>query len=129
MRQRPIVKRLIAGLMVVSLMFQAALIAAQLSILIASRADAAATLPTGVICSEHGLSAIAFDEAPADKQGACAICPFCLTTGVGGLAVLLTGGFSLVPANSNDIAFHFNADCRSDEHLAQPRSRGPPAIA
>jgi hypothetical protein len=120
-------KRLIAGLTVVSLMFQAASVAAQLSILIAAKANATTALAAGIICTDHGLPSVPSDDSPADRPSACAFCPLCLTPGTDQLAVLPVTSFSLVGVRGEDIVFHFNAACATDEHLAQPRSRGPPA--
>jgi hypothetical protein len=121
---RGFAKRLIAGLVIAGLMFQAALVAAQLSILIASKADAA--LPAGVICTEHGLATVPPDET--DRPSACGFCPLCLTSGAGQIATLPAAGFSLIQARAQDIVFHFDACHGVDQHCAQPRSRGPPAL-
>ena len=124
---RPSAKRLIAGLTVVGLMFQVALVAAQLSILIVARADASAALPADVICTDHGLAAVPSDQP--DRPSTCGFCPLCLTGGAGQTAILQAVGFTLIEAPANDIAFHFGVDRGTSEHSAQPRSRGPPAFA
>ena len=122
---RTLAKRLVAGLVVVSLMFQAALFAAQISILIAARADAA--LSGGVICADHGLAETPLDEA--DRPSACKFCPLCLTPGAGQIAILLGADFSLLEVSAKNIGFYFNSDRGTHERSAQPRSRGPPAFA
>jgi hypothetical protein len=124
---RPSAKRLIAGLTVAGLMFQVALVAAQLSILIVARADASAALPADVICTDHGLVAVPSDQT--DRPATCGFCPLCLTAGAGQTAILLATGFTLVEARAIGIAFHFDFDRGASEHSAQPRSRGPPAFA
>jgi hypothetical protein len=122
-------KRWIAGLTVASLMFQAALVAAQLSIVIAAQADAAAIRPTGIICTDHGPAAAPPDEKPADTPSTCSFCPTCLTSGAGQIAILPAADFSRVEVRARDVTFHFNADRTTGEHLTQPCSRGPPATA
>ena len=118
-------KRLIAGLVVAGLMFQAVLVAAQLSVLIAAKADA--ILPAAVICTEHGLATAPADET--DQPSGCGFCPLCLTSAAGQIAALPAAGFSLIQARAQDIVFHFDADRGADQHSPQPRSRGPPAFA
>jgi hypothetical protein len=122
---RPSAKRLIAGLTVVGLMFQVALVA--VSILIVARADASAALPANVICTDHGLAAVPSDQT--DRPSTCGFCPLCLTAGAGQTAILQAVGFTLIEAPANGIAFHFDVDRGTSEHSAQPRSRGPPAFA
>jgi hypothetical protein len=129
MRLRPLAKRLIAGLALVSLMFQVALVAAQLSILTAAKADAAATLPTGIICTEHGVAAPSSDQAPTDLPASCTLCPFCLTLGAGQMAILLPADFTVIEAAANGIVFHFTSHRGAENYSAQPRSRGPPTLA
>jgi hypothetical protein len=126
---RPLAKRLVAGLVVASLMFQAALLAAQFSLLSAAKADAAAALPVGIICTDHGIASLPSDEAPADPSSACAFCPWCATSAARQIAVLPATGFNLVEGRAGKIVFHFSADRPTGEHSAQPRSRGPPASA
>jgi hypothetical protein len=123
---QPSAKRLIAGLTVVGLMFQVALVAAQLSISITAKADAAATLPANVICTEHGLAVAPADET--DRPSECVFCPLCLTGSAGQVAVLPAAGSTLVQARGDRVVFHLNADCLIGESSAQPRSRGPPAF-
>jgi DUF2946 family protein len=124
---RTVVKRLVAGLVVASLVLQAALIVAQLTILIAAKTDVAAALPGAVICTEHGLATAPSDDA--DKPSVCKSCPLCLTPGAGQLAILFITDFSRLEASAQDIVFHSNADRGTDERSAQPRSRGPPIFA
>jgi hypothetical protein len=126
---RPLAKRLVAGLALASLMFQVALVAAQLSIFIAAKADAAATMPTGIICTDHGIAALPSGEAPTDLPTTCVLCPFCLTLGVSQIAILPPAGFSLLGAPANGMVFHFTTDRGAHKHFAQPRSRGPPTFA
>ena len=108
-------------------MFQAALVAAQLSILIVAKADAAAILPVDVICTEHGVGAVPSEET--DRSSTCGFCPLCLAPGAGQIAILLASGFTLVEADTKVIVFCLDADRAITEHSAQPRSRGPPAFA
>ena len=123
------VKRSIAGLVVVSLVFHAALLAAQLSILIASSADAAAALPASIICTDHGIAALPSDETPADRPRGCGFCPVCSTLGAGLTITMPAASFGLVERSAKDIVFHFSADSGTHEHFIRPRSRGPPALA
>jgi len=124
---QPAAKRLIAGLTVIGLMFQAALVAAQLSVLLVGRADATAALPAGVICTEHGLAGVPSDDA--DRPSACGFCPLCLNSAGSQVAILPTTGATLVEARTEGIVFHINAVRRSGELTSQPRSRGPPSFA
>ena len=126
---RSLAKRLIAGLTMVSLIFQAALLAAQFSVLIASGADAAAASPAGIICTDHGIADLSADQPPADRPTACGFCPWCSMPGAGQLAVLSPASFSLLDRRATDVIFYVSADRRAFERSAQPRSRGPPAVA
>ena len=121
---RPLAKRLIAGLTVVGLTFQVALVAAQLSISITAKAEAAAAWPAGVICTEHGLAVAPADET--NQPSECGFCPLCLTGSAGQVAVPAAAGFALVEARGDRVVFHFDADRLIGQRFAQPRSRGPP---
>jgi hypothetical protein len=103
-------------------------VAAQLSILVAAKADPAAALPN-IICTDHGLAELPSDQAPTDLPQSCALCPFCLTMGAGQIAVLPPTGFSVIDAPADRIVFHLTADRGDFKYFTQPRSRGPPTFA
>jgi hypothetical protein len=107
-------------------MFQVALVAAQLSISITAKAEAAAAWPAGVICTEHGLAVAPADET--NQPSECGFCPLCLTGGAGQVAILPAAHFTLVEARGDRVVCHFNADHLIGDISAQPRSRGPPAF-
>jgi hypothetical protein len=102
-----LVKRVIGGLTLASLMFQVALVAAHLSLLTASKADPLTNLPSGIICGEHGPSNLTPEEAPTNyPPSSCVLC--CLTFGADHVVIPSAATFSLIELPSELVDFDFN---------------------
>jgi DUF2946 family protein len=125
---RQILKPLIAGLAILSLMLQVCLVALQLSILIASKAGAVDAALT-VICTDHGAVAPPTEETPSDRRSDCGSCPLCGHAGASIFAVLPGPATDLAFAPGRALAFDFDHDLHFVRFLIRPQSRGPPASA
>jgi hypothetical protein len=128
MTPRRMLKPMIAGLAILSLMLQACLVALQLSILIVPKAGAV-DAALNVICTDHGAVVPPTKETPSDRGSRCGSCPPCWPAGVGGLAVLPSPAIDLVFTPGTALAFDFNHDLHFARFLIRPQSRGPPASA
>jgi hypothetical protein len=123
----PMARRVVATIALVGLIFQSALVAAQVSMVIAATPDPA-FLPS-IICADHGATALPSDEAPKHLPASCALCPVCLTFATGQLAILPPSSFSVLRPAAERNEF-FSTRHRSFVHYSDPpRSRGPPRIA
>jgi hypothetical protein len=119
-------RRVVAAIALVALIFQAALVGAQLSIAIATRANAEATFLPGIICTDHGAESLP-EQAPVDSSESCALCLACLTFAAAQFAILPPTGFSVRIAATGPIQFFSTGDFLILRHSAPPRSRGPPS--
>lgn len=124
MTSRRILKPMIAGLAILSLMLQVCLVALQLSIVIAPKAgvfDAA----LNVICTDHGTVVPPTEEMPSD----CGSCPLCGHAGASSFVVLPGPATDVTFASGQPLAFDFDHDLHFVRFLIRPESRGPPAYA
>ena len=128
MTPRRMLKPMIAGLAILSLMLQACLTALQLSILIVPKAGAI-DAALNVICTDHGAVVPPTEETPSDRGSGCGSCPLCWPAGVGSLAVLPRPAIDLVFTPGRALAFDFDYDLHLARFLIRPQSRGPPASA
>jgi hypothetical protein len=128
MTPRRMLKPMIAGLAILSLMLQACLVALQLSILIVPKAGAI-DAALNVICTDHGAVVPPTEETPNDRGSDCGSCPLCWPAGVGSLAVLPGPAIDLVFTPGRALAFDFDYDLHLARFLIRPQSRGPPASA
>jgi hypothetical protein len=120
----PMARRVVATIALVGLIFQSALVAAQVSMVIAATPDPA-FLPS-IICTDHGATDL---PAPKHLPASCALCPVCLTFATGQLAILPPSSFSVLRPTMERNEF-FSTGHRSFVHYSDPpRSRGPPRIA
>jgi len=124
MTSRRILKPLIVGLALLSLMLQVCFVALQLSIFIAPKAgsiDAA----LNVVCTAHGAVVPPAEEAPSD----CGTCPLCSQAESGVFAVLQSPAHVLTFTPGRSLAFDFDHDLHFARFLFRPQSRGPPKSA
>jgi hypothetical protein len=128
MTPRRILKPLIAGLAILSLMLQVCLVALQLSILIAPEA-AAVDAALNIVCTDHGAVVPPTQETPSDRGSGCGSCPLCWQAGVGIFAVLPGPATDLMFSPGRALAFDFDHDLHFERFLIRPQSRGPPASA
>ena len=126
MTPRRMLKPMIAGLAILSLMLQACLVALQLSILIVPKAGAI-DAALNVICTDHGAVVPPTEETPSDRGSGCGSCPLCWPAGVGSLPVLPGPAIDLVFTPGRAPAFDFDYDLHFAKFLIRPQSRGPPA--
>jgi hypothetical protein len=128
MTPRRVLKPLIAGLAILSLMLQACLVVLQLSILIAPKA-AAVDAALNVICTLHGAVVPPTEETPSDRDSHCGSCPLCRQGGAGIFAVLPGPATDFMFSPGRALAFDFDHDLHFGRFLIRPQSRGPPASA
>jgi DUF2946 family protein len=125
---RPVLKQVIAGITMLSLLLQACLLALQFSMMVAPKAGAV-EIALNVICTDHGTQVLPSDGTPSPRQSGCASCPLCLNSGAGNLAILPNAAMVAIVAPSRVLAFDLDYDLHVVGFLAHPPSRGPPASA
>ena len=128
MTSRRILKPMIGGLAILSLMLQACLVALQLSILIAPKAGAV-DAALDVICTDHGAVVPPTEEMPSDGGSGCGSCLLCWHAGASSFAVLPGPATDLKFTSGQALAFDFDYDLHFERFLIRPKSRGPPACA
>ena len=128
MTSRRILKPMIAGLAVLSLMLQVCLVTLQLSILIAPKAGAV-DAALSVICTDHGAIVPPTEETPSDRGSDCGSCPVCWHAGASTFAALPGLATDLTFTSGQALAFDFDHDLHFARFLTRPKSRGPPAYA
>lgn len=128
MTPRRMLKPMIAGLAILSLMLQACLVALQLSILIAPKAGAV-DAALNVICTNHSAVVPPTEETPSDRGSDCGSCPLCSHAGASSFAVLPGPVTDLTFTSGQALAFDFDYDLHFGRFLIRPKNRGPPANA
>lgn len=128
MTSRRILKPMIAGLAILSLMLRACLVPLQPSILIAPEAGAVEAA-LNVVCTDHGAVVPPTEETPSDRGSDCGSCPLCLHAGASSFAVLPGPATDLKFTSGQALAFDYDYDLHFGRFLIRPKSRGPPAYA
>ena len=125
---RSIVRRIVAGLTSLGVVFQALLLTVHFSLLAAPKSEAA-DFVLGIVCAEHGPHSLPVDDPPPEKPSTCSLCLLCWKFGAGTLALLPQETIVAIVAPTGTFDLVVDPDRPVVGFSPHPPSRGPPASA